>query len=65
MPDASSAKSLAVPASMKAGVLGNPDELTLVDKPVPQPGAAEVPTAIRYARERIDDAIRVVVKVHQ
>jgi L-iditol 2-dehydrogenase len=26
---------------------------------------AEVPTAIQYARERIDDAIKVVVKVHQ
>jgi L-iditol 2-dehydrogenase len=26
---------------------------------------AEVPTAIKYARERIDDAIKVVVKVHQ
>jgi hypothetical protein len=24
-----------------------------------------VPTAIKYARERIDDAIKVVVKVHQ
>ncbi len=35
-------KSLTVPASMKAWVLGNPDELTLVDKPVPQPAAAEV-----------------------
>jgi L-iditol 2-dehydrogenase len=36
------AKSLTVPASMKAWVLGNPDELKLVDKPVPQPAAAEV-----------------------
>jgi L-iditol 2-dehydrogenase len=26
---------------------------------------AEVPTAIKYARDRIDDAIKVVVKVHQ
>jgi L-iditol 2-dehydrogenase len=42
MANASLAKSLTVPASMKAWVLGNPDELTLVDKPVPQPGAAEV-----------------------
>jgi L-iditol 2-dehydrogenase len=25
----------------------------------------EVPTAIRYARDRIDDAIKVVVKMHQ
>ena len=38
----SPAKSLTVPASMKAWVLGNPDELKLIDKPVPQPGAAEV-----------------------
>ena len=42
MATASLAKSLTVPASMKAWVLGNPDELKLVDKPVPQPGAAEV-----------------------
>ena len=26
-------------------------------------GLAEVPTAIRYARERIEDAIKVVVKM--
>lgn len=42
MANASLAKSLTVPASMQAWVLGNPDELKLVDKPVPQPGAAEV-----------------------
>ena len=42
MANASPAKSLSVPASMQAWVLGNPDELKLVDKPVPQPGAAEV-----------------------
>ena len=42
MANASPAKSLTVPASMKAWVLGNPDELKFVDKPVPQPGAAEV-----------------------
>jgi L-iditol 2-dehydrogenase len=42
MSNASPAKTLTVPASMKAWVLGNPDELKLVDKPVPQPGAAEV-----------------------
>ncbi len=35
-------KSLHVPATMQAWVLGNPDELKLVEKPVPQPGAAEV-----------------------
>src|SRR4030095_2552268 len=42
MANASPAKTLTVPASMKAWVLGNPDELKLVDKPVPQPGADEV-----------------------
>jgi L-iditol 2-dehydrogenase len=26
---------------------------------------AEVPTAIRYARERIEDAIKVVVQIRQ
>jgi len=31
-----------VPATMKAWVLGDPGELAMVDKPVPQPGAAEV-----------------------
>ena len=31
-----------VPDRMKAWVLGGPDEILLVDKPVPQPGAAEV-----------------------
>ncbi len=31
-----------IPDRMKAWVLDGPDELTLVDKPVPQPGAAEV-----------------------
>jgi L-iditol 2-dehydrogenase len=31
-----------VPATMKAWVLGDPGELTLVDKPVPVPGKAEV-----------------------
>ena len=33
---------LMVPERMKAWVLGGPDELYLVEKPVPQPGAAEV-----------------------
>src|SRR5436305_1479776 len=32
----------AIPKTMKAWVLGNPEELTLVEKPVPQPGRAEV-----------------------
>jgi L-iditol 2-dehydrogenase len=31
-----------VPPTMKAWVLGNPDELTLSEKPVPEPGPAEV-----------------------
>ena len=46
---------------------GQPDQLTTrtayvsiddVDMPV-----EAVPTALRYARERIDDAIKVVVKI--
>src|ERR671931_911542 len=31
-----------IPQTMKAWVLGNPEELALVEKPVPQPGPAEV-----------------------
>jgi L-iditol 2-dehydrogenase len=31
-----------IPETMKAWVLGGPDELSLVDKPVPEPGSAEV-----------------------
>ena len=31
-----------IPPTMKAWVLGNPDELTLAEKPVPEPGPAEV-----------------------
>ena len=31
-----------IPKSMKAWVLGDPDELSYVDKPVPVPGKAEV-----------------------
>jgi L-iditol 2-dehydrogenase len=31
-----------VPETMKAWVLGDPDQLSLVDKPVPRPGPAEV-----------------------
>ena len=33
---------LAVPATMKAWVLGDPDQITLTDKPVPVPGRGEV-----------------------
>jgi L-iditol 2-dehydrogenase len=32
----------AVPKTMKAWVLGNPEELALIEKPVPEPGPAEV-----------------------
>ena len=31
-----------IPRTMKAWVLGNPEELALVEKPVPEPGSAEV-----------------------
>jgi L-iditol 2-dehydrogenase len=31
-----------IPKTMKAWVLGDPEELTLVEKPVPEPGSAEV-----------------------
>ena len=31
-----------VPPTMKAWVLGGPDELSLLEKPVPEPGPAEV-----------------------
>src|SRR5215472_16524055 len=31
-----------IPDTMKARVLGGPEELSLVDKPVPEPGRAEV-----------------------
>jgi L-iditol 2-dehydrogenase len=31
-----------IPPTMKAWVLGDPEQLTLVDKPVPEPGPAEV-----------------------
>jgi L-iditol 2-dehydrogenase len=31
-----------IPKTMKAWVLGNPEELSLVEKPVPEPGLAEV-----------------------
>ena len=35
-------KSFEIPSVMKAWVLGEPEELTIIDKPVPQPGPAEV-----------------------
>jgi L-iditol 2-dehydrogenase len=41
-PGASQDERFKVPATMKAWVLGAPDEITLTEKPVPEPGAAEV-----------------------
>ncbi|HTP95387.1 MAG TPA: zinc-binding dehydrogenase [Burkholderiales bacterium] len=42
MTTAASADRITVPQRMKAWVLGAPNELSLIEKPVPQPGAAEV-----------------------
>ena len=42
MTSATTAQQPRIPQTMKAWVLGDPDELRLVEKPVPQPGAAEV-----------------------
>ena len=39
---AARANAYPIPQTMKAWVLDNPEELRLVDKPVPEPGAAEV-----------------------
>ena len=39
---ASQTNAFKIPKTMKAWVLGGPDELNLVDKPVPEPGRAEV-----------------------
>ncbi|HLY45468.1 MAG TPA: zinc-binding dehydrogenase [Stellaceae bacterium] len=39
---AAGANQYRIPATMQAWVLGGPEELALVEKPVPQPGAAEV-----------------------
>ncbi|MBX9812827.1 MAG: zinc-binding dehydrogenase [Burkholderiales bacterium] len=35
-------KEFVIPEKMKAWVLGNPNELSMIEKPIPQPGAAEV-----------------------
>jgi L-iditol 2-dehydrogenase len=40
--DGARANEFPVPRTMKAWVLGGPEELSLVDKPVPEPGSAEV-----------------------
>ena len=42
MTSKTSTKSLAVPGTMKAWVLDGPEELRLTEKPVPEPGPAEV-----------------------
>ena len=39
---ASQTNAVTIPKTMKAWVLGGPDELSLVEKPVPEPGRAEV-----------------------
>ena len=39
---ASPTNAFTIPTTMKAWVLGGPDELSLVEKPVPEPGRAEV-----------------------
>ena len=39
---ASQTNAFTIPKTMKAWVLGGPDELSLVEKPVPEPGRAEV-----------------------
>src|SRR5262249_4640115 len=39
---ASRTNAFEIPKTMKAWVLGGPDELSLVEKPVPEPGRAEV-----------------------
>jgi L-iditol 2-dehydrogenase len=42
MTDRSGSNTFRIPDKMKAWVLGKPDEIHLTEKPVPQPGAAEV-----------------------
>jgi len=42
MPSKAPAKEFTIPKTMKAWVLGGPEELRLVEKPVPEPGPAEV-----------------------
>jgi L-iditol 2-dehydrogenase len=42
MPSTNLGNQYHVPKTMKAWVLGGPEELTLVEKPVPEPGPAEV-----------------------
>jgi hypothetical protein len=43
-------KAFRIPPTMKAWVLGDPDQLSFVDKPAPQPGPAERPGAHRRHR---------------
>src|SRR6266852_5552147 len=49
-----------IPPTMKAWVLGNPDELSLAEKPVPEPGPAEV--LVRIDAFAVGD--RIAVEVH-
>ncbi|MBU2261406.1 MAG: zinc-binding dehydrogenase [Proteobacteria bacterium] len=42
MTEKAQTKDISVPKTMKAWVLGDPEELRLVEKPVPEPGPAEV-----------------------
>jgi L-iditol 2-dehydrogenase len=42
MAQAHGANEYPVPKTMRAWVLGDPDQLSLIDKPVPEPGSAEV-----------------------
>ncbi len=52
---------------MRAWVPGDPEQLSMVEKPVPAPGAAEVLVrvdAIAVCATDIDDAIKVVVQIH-
>ena len=42
MAQARGANEYPVPKAMRAWVLGDPDQLSLIDKPVPEPGSAEV-----------------------
>jgi L-iditol 2-dehydrogenase len=52
---AQSSNEYQIPSTMKAWVLGAPEELSLVDKPVPEPGPAEVLVRI--------DAVAICVSI--
>ena len=46
-------KSYTIPATMKAWVLGDPGQLSLVEKPVPQPGPAADGECGRHLKAQI------------